>query len=53
MDENNNTTFTFDKNEKVEFTEEGYWKAVNSLTFLPEEKRAAALNAMMSGFIIA
>lgn len=35
------------REELVEYTEEGYWKVVNSLIFLPEEKRQAAFNAML------
>lgn len=53
MSVENTIVMDVDPNEKVEYTEEGYWKAVASLTFLPEEKRQAALNAMMPGFIIA
>lgn len=36
-----------ERDELVEYTEEGYWNVVNSLTFLPEEERQAAFNAMM------
>lgn len=40
-----------DRNEKVEFTPEGYQKVLESLTMLPEEERKKWLDSLINAAI--
>lgn len=42
-----------EKNQKVEFTPEGYMKAVESLDFLPEDQREAQFAGVIITYMMA
>ena len=42
-----------DKNQKVEFTKDGYKKAVDSLDFLPEDQREAQFIGVIITYMMA